>query len=228
MRKLILISTLLSIALLIHPSSLTLRANAASQPPRKSDFDADGSVGFSDFLLFVELYETNRDDAQYQARYDLDGDGVIGFGDFLIFVTDFGKVTSPRPDYQTMNLPDGAIARLGKGFISIFEVAFSPNGEQLAVASGIGIWLYDVATACEVALLTGHTNWVDAVAFSPDGDTLASGGWDRTVRLWDAKTGRLTATLEHNFQVYTVAFSPDGDTIASAGYDPVTLWDVKT
>ncbi|MDE2724579.1 MAG: hypothetical protein OXI59_14495 [Gemmatimonadota bacterium] len=93
-QKLILISALLSIPLLIYPSSLTLRANAASQPPLKSDFDADGSVGFSDFLLFVELFETSRDDEQYQARYDLDGDGVIGFGDFLIFANAFGKVIS--------------------------------------------------------------------------------------------------------------------------------------
>ena len=147
----------------------------------------------------------------------------------MIFVNDFGKVISPRPYYQTMNLPDGAIARLGKGDISYSEVAFSPNGEQLAVASNIGIWLYDVATTCEVALLTEHeyTPWIEAVVFSPDGATIASTEY-HTVKLRDAKTGRLTATLGHNRGVFTVAFSPDGATVASAGYAPVTLWDAKT
>ena len=47
-------------------------------------------------------------------------------------------------DYQTLHLPEGAIAQLGKG--SIQEVAFSPDGSLLAVASDIGIWLYDTTT----------------------------------------------------------------------------------
>ena len=42
------------------------------------------------------------------------------------------------------NLPKDAKTRLGKG--SINEIQYSPDGQFLAVASGIGIWLYDVAT----------------------------------------------------------------------------------
>ena len=80
-------------------------------------------------------------------------------------------------------MPEGALARLGKGRIS--EVAYSPDGTRLAVAGNIGTWLYDAATGAEVALLTGHTNYVRSVSFSPDGTTLASGGSDGTVRLWD-------------------------------------------
>jgi WD40 repeat protein len=42
---------------------------------------------------------------------------------------------------------------------------------------------YD-AVHTPLGVLTGHTDWVNAMVFSPDGHTLASGSADRTVRLW--------------------------------------------
>ena len=55
------------------------------------DFNGDGRVDLSDFLLFASQFGLNRGDEQYDAKYDLDGDGTIGFGDFLIFGRSFGK-----------------------------------------------------------------------------------------------------------------------------------------
>ena len=141
-------------------------------------------------------------------------------------------VGTPAPpigsDYQTWHLPAGAIARLGKGRIQ--EVAFSPDGSLLAVASSFGIWLYDAATSRELALLLGHTFGVSSVSFSPDGSTLASGSWDNTVKLWDVATRRNIATLQaHTRWVNSVSFSPDGSTLASGSWDnTVKLWDVAT
>ena len=90
--------------------------------------------------------------------------------------------TTPAQDYSQLNLPEGAVARLGKGKLA--EIQYSPDGTRLAVASTISIWLYDTTTNREAALLTGHTARVVSVAFSTDGKMLASGSYDGTMLLW--------------------------------------------
>ena len=148
-------------------------------------------------------------------------------------------------EYTQWGLPEGAIARLGKG--SAEEILYSPDGAQLAVVSTIGIWLYDTTSYQAVALLDADTNMGTSVVFSPDGVTLAGWTWERTVRLWDTETGELKGTLTTDEQkdtptVYfpramyvrprannSVVFSPDGTTLAStSGTRTVQLWDVGT
>ena len=141
----------------------------------------------------------------------------------VLFVQD-----SRAQDYTRWGLPEGAIARFGRSSIS--EMAYSPDGARLAVASGIGIWIYNAPLGAEVALLTGHSGRVLTVSFSSDGTMLASGGKDGTIRLWDMGNWQSQATLEWNGgSVHSVAFSPDGTTLASGhGDGTVRLWDVAT
>lgn len=56
-----------------------------------SDFDQDGSVGFSDFLAFAASFSSRRGDASFVEAHDLDHSGDIGFSDFIIFAGNFGK-----------------------------------------------------------------------------------------------------------------------------------------
>ena len=121
-------------------------------------------------------------------------------------------------------LPEGAIARFGKGFAFDFE--YSPDGTRLAVGSTIGVWLYDTQTHEELHFLTGHTDYVTGVFFSPDSKTLVSQSGDgeewspSMIKLWDVNTGELKVTLtEHKGAVNSIVFSPDGETLAIAYND---------
>ncbi len=135
-------------------------------------------------------------------------------------------------DVLLADATDGRAVRVLSGHAdSIWGVAFSPDGTQLATASGdrtTRIW--DLITGTTRATLEGHAGVVWGVAFSPDGTQLATASGDRTTRIWDLATGTVHATLEgHTSAVEGVAFSPDGTQLATASGDStVRIWDLTT
>ena len=146
----------------------------------------------------------------------------------LLVVSTLSSQNCFAQDYTRWGLPQGAVARLGKGEIN--EISYSPDGTQFALASDVGIWLLNAHTGTEIALLTGHSDTVSSVAYSPDGTTLASGSYDGTIRLWDTGTGWYTGTIKgHTDGVNSVVYSPDGKTLASGSSDAtIRLWDAVT
>ena len=134
-------------------------------------------------------------------------------------------------DNTKVGLPEGAIARLGKGGINIMR--FSPDGTRLAVGTDIGVWLYDVPDGNETALFTQHNGQVNAIAFSTDGKILASGGFNNPIiQLWDLDTNSQLSTLtlpEEIQSISTLTFAKDNTMLISLDNSGnINYWDVVT
>ena len=75
-----------------------------------------------------------------------------------------------------------------------YALAFSPCGRYLASGTWwqegmkqMAIRLWDVAIGENIATFCGHPTDIQSLAFSPDSTLLASGGFDRTILLWDVR-----------------------------------------
>ena len=72
---------------------------------------------------------------------------------------------------------------------------------------------------------------LNSVAFSPDDIHIVSGSEDKSLRLWNTKTGHPTGPpmTGHEKSIYSVAYSPDGKRIVSGSDDKtLRLWDIET
>ncbi len=119
-------------------------------------------------------------------------------------------------DSTEWGVPEGAKARIGKGTFT--DMQLSRDGTRLAIASSTGVWLYDVSTGDEIALITENTALIGQVAFSPDGTTLATASGDNKCHIWDVETQKLLSTFKMpDYWIKTLAFMDDGKTVVSEG-----------
>jgi len=81
-----------------------------------------------------------------------------------------------------------------------------------------------------IARLTGHQQLVNQVNFSPDGRLLASASFDKSVKLWDGKTGKFLKSLRgHVGAVYQVTWSHDSRLLLSGSKDStLKVWDISS
>ncbi len=137
------------------------------------------------------------------------------------------STTAFSENHNRFGLPAGAKARIGKG--EIHQLKYFPDSKRIAVATSIGIWIYDSLTGEALDLLTGHTAPVLSMALSHDGETLATGSEDGTIQLWNTNTSELRTTyIGHKGSVVKVVFSPSGKMLASCTERrQVNIWDTQ-
>ncbi len=77
---------------------------------------------------------------------------------------------------------------------------------------------------------SGHCSFTIHLAMSNNGKYLASTSYDKTIKLWEIKSGREVKTFEgHTNKVICVAYSPDDRYLLSGGQDKLLiLWDIET
>jgi WD40 repeat protein/tRNA A-37 threonylcarbamoyl transferase component Bud32/Flp pilus assembly protein TadD len=114
-------------------------------------------------------------------------------------------------------LANREIATLAGHREPVVQVAFSPDGRRLLSREEGGMKLWDGLVGTMLVDLVGHKRYIQDAVFSPDGQRLASCGFDGTVRMWDALSGKELATFAQGQPVAHVVFSPDGKLLACAG-----------
>ena len=132
------------------------------------------------------------------------------------------NVVSDDPEGTTWALPEGAIARLGKG--NFRAVKPSPNGKYFAVATGIGLWWYEMSSKPPIALWETERGMISVTDFSQDGEWIAIANYDGVIKVMDVQSGECLAqmkrTEEHNIY-WRINFSPDCRWIATANFSGI-------
>lgn len=90
------------------------------------------------------------------------------------------------------------------------------------------LWNPEVDRKC-VQRMTGHQQLINDVKFSPDARIIASASFDKSIKLWDGKTGKFIATLRGHVQaVYQLSFSSDSRLLVSGSADStVKVWNLQ-
>lgn len=163
---------------------------------------------------------------------------------FFVLVAIF--LTIPTAHAQDLSLTH-VKTLAGRG--TPIDVAWSPNGETVAISSGVSVWLYDVQLNDIHSFDLRQVDMLDIfeslsggqLAWSPDGTKLAAGSgyFVQSVRgqfayMWDAETGEIihtfgkTSDSVEDEAAREVAWSPDGERLAGFSRTEFWVWDADT
>ena len=106
-------------------------------------------------------------------------------------------------------------------------VAFHTSLPRVAMATDeYAIEIWDMDSDKRVLEIKGHRDRCYRLTYCPTGKQLASCSGDRTVRLWNAETGKQEAVLRAQRDLLKVAYTPDGRYVVANGVEQaIQVWD---
>jgi WD40 repeat protein len=115
------------------------------------------------------------------------------------------------------------LARFGQG--RLYDVEWSPDGKYLAIATGLGVYLYDANTFEQVSFLDVNDDST-LIAFNPEGTFLAVAR-HYFIEVWDVKSARKINQLNGEIKggIWALTFGTNGY-IAAVGQEEKGLSDV--
>lgn len=112
---------------------------------------------------------------------------------------------------------------------SICSAAFHPFKDEIAIAIGSDIFVYNFVSGEKILDIRGHKTLVKSIAFNRNGDRLVSSSEDYTVRIWSLQTGEQLLVLgNHTSDVNTVQFFGNDQYILSGSSDKsLIIWGYR-
>ena len=137
-------------------------------------------------------------------------------------------VSTNGADVTTWALPEGAIARLGRGCEP--DMTFSGDGQLLAIGTAMGLWLYDLETLSPIALWETERGMTFHIAFSPNGKWIAACNSDKILKILDIQNGACLTQGKIDDYITKLAFSHDSQYLAAsyANAPTVEIWHAET
>uniref|UniRef100_A0A667Y487 Notchless protein homolog 1 n=1 Tax=Myripristis murdjan TaxID=586833 RepID=A0A667Y487_9TELE len=139
-----------------------------------------------------------------------------------------------EPATATVNAQDvtGSLEELKEKALQRYNKVRGTAPERLVSGSDdFTLFLWNPAEDKKpLARMTGHSALVNEVLFSPDTRLLASASFDKSIKIWDGRTGKYLMSLRgHVAAVYQVAWSADSRLLVSGSSDStLKVWDIKT